>query len=658
MHLADVFSSDDCRKHGRDCDDGDEDDLSDVHSCTGCKENNITCVRTEKAERDKWLQNSRDEILQQFENPPHIPQEVLRVVRASLIHFRRAWKQGRSPEIEQSFQKANAQIAAISGDGKRFSLPSRYVIPYATIIECFDVIRLRVIGVLADPGNTQKQATGARDIAAVLLQMGPALITCGLRFRDVANPWIQQVIEDVLNQQMPKMDQDLRELFAAFIRREMRADTFQEEILGKAEPAINELFGQGLSTRNQTTTQQALAKIGTINTQLEAKNSENQLHPQDHIIPLEQLMKTCSDFWTSEDRAQTVLLDDLRSFLVAFFAAGCSSKLGDRMKEVIAPDEINEVSGDFASTLGKYKTLWRAAIHIDGDDEPTEPNVAQGQTKQPGQAQTSASSSRPDVEMDDASPSPQQPSSRQGKASSYGKSSAAHTERPSFAEGVPGPSSLPIGVTRFGKLEYIKSLRGFTSGFRAIVNVGTETTVIHECIPGSAFGRGMGQQLLENFGQQHDSVPFNERRAAHVDRIVSFSEVQPSAGATKRAPIGYFLIRYSNDPNKNPHAGQLNEVWTTKSDTTKLMGKKSMQGPCGYETQLRAQKARKMDWLKICQERSLHPDTGKPITAAEKEQMPWIFAIGESSTGGQNTNGTDQGPANVGVGDDWTGPPT
>ena len=570
-----------------------------------------------------------------LEHPRAVPKTVVGITRTVCPRLREAWRTGRTNELDAAIKDANEKIARLGEGSKHDS--TGFQIPGTTIIEGILLIHDTIMVWVADNKNASVREVTTQDIALLCLGLVQALDHCGLSFKWIVDHEAMSAIENILTEGEAYLNEDIKTMLNAFVKRDELATDFQKQAVAPAEQSLKKFF-TALNNKSVPKAKQALGELEKVNVSLHTANKEEGLNVDEHELPTILLSQCISkDALALPRNERTENINQVKEMICQFLVQGGFGDIGTNLRKSFKFKEKIELGKEMTLWIDTSKKAWRRPV------VPPDMSSDNAETVNAKQADTPE-----DTEMDSQDTPPA--TEPQGDPS---------TKPPQF-DGVPGPF-INNRVTRFGTIDQVRMTGGEKRpGYRVIVNVGTDKCSIHECIPGGDFGRGMGELLHAQFGSPIMS-DFKKRKANHVDKILSYTEVQRVHGTGVRAQIGYFLIQYSNDPNKNPLASQLPvQEWTTRTDTNDLMGKKSVDGPNGYRETLLAQQEAKLEWLKKCKANNLHPDTGKPISLEDKQSMPWLFPVAPpgSSTGAQSRKKgkDDAGTPNVGVGDGWNPP--
>ena len=561
------------------------------------------------------------------------------------------WRTGRTNELDAAIQDANEKIARLGEGSKHDS--AGFQIPGATIIEGILLIHDTIMVWVADNKNASVKEVTTQDVALLCLGLVQALDHCGLSFKWIVDHEAMSAIEDILTGGQAYLNEDIKTMLNAFVKRDELATDSQKQAVAPAEQSLKKFF-TALNNKSVPKAKQSLGELEKVNDSLHTANKEEGLNVDEHELPTILLAQCISkDALALSRNERTENINQVKEMLCQFLVQGGFGDIGTNLRKHFKFTENIVLGNEMTVFIDSSKKAWRRPVVPPDMSSDNAENVSAKQADTPEDTDMDSQDAPPATEPQDSrqeTPPVAEPRDSQGNPS---------TKPPQF-DGVPG-SFINGRVTRFGTIDQVRMTGGKKrAGYRVIVNAGSDKCSVHECIIGSDFGRGMGELLHAQFGPP-EKGDFNQRKAPHVDRILSYTEVQRVNGTGVRAQIGYFLIQYSNDPNKNPLASQLPvQEWTTRTDTITLMGKRSVDGPNGYRETLLAQREAKLEWLKKCKANNLHPDTGKPISLEDKQSMPWLFPMAppRSSAGAQSRKQgkDDAGTPNVGVGDDWNPP--
>ena len=170
---------------------------------------------------------------------------------------------------------------------------------------------------------------------------------------------------------------------------------------------------------------------------------------------------------------------------------------------------------------------------------------------------------------------------------------------------------LPDYTTRHGFLDAIKRIG---TGYRVIVNRGTEAIPHYAIYPGSVFGKGS----VTNWLMQHPELS---------ERFASASDIRRRCWTDVKR-VGYrVIVLRNNGSNENIQyfrvewRVELEWHWVSRSQLISLAGKDQTA------IQLRLISRYEMateDGLLMMREEGLHPDTEMPLSEREISSMPWL----------------------------------
>ncbi|MCJ1278324.1 hypothetical protein MMC21_006139 [Puttea exsequens] len=351
-------------------------------------------------------------------------------------------------------------------------------------------------------------------------------------------------------------------------------DGFCNFLYTKATPHFTKLF-------EDPNNQEAKQRLEYLNQQIQARNWEQHRKPDECIIKIPTILS---------------LFELARPHYEALQKNPLDAKARDMLEKINRNlDEINR--------RYMYPTDWTMGVPaIPNGEGPSSqpagqegvaiPDGPDGQTPQPpGQegVQTRVAVAIPDGPDGQTSQTPDQGG-----------------VRTRVAVAIPDESD---GRTSLGK---VVNVRRAGYGYRVMVNRGTDTNLYCEIYPGSAFGKSMAKEWYESGDYASEDLP--------KDFPSKELEIRNRAKVKMPASSRRQIILYS--------VTLRGRVYTIPRSV--LVGLKGLS-----ETKLRAideqvdqqgdELRRELDLMK---EDNKHPDTGKALTSADIEDMPWLSSDG------------------------------
>ncbi|KAL9127047.1 MAG: hypothetical protein Q9217_004011 [Psora testacea] len=178
--------------------------------------------------------------------------------------------------------------------------------------------------------------------------------------------------------------------------------------------------------------------------------------------------------------------------------------------------------------------------------------------------------------------------------------------------GVPIPDESD-GLTSLGKVVYVRKAG---HGSRVIVNRGTDQNPYFEIHPGAAFGIGVAKEWLGDKMYECEDLPKNTT----AKQMTIYGRVKVERTTKKRvtktgrtnSQIQYYLIKVGEE-----------EYVSTRSALSGMKGLSPAKLQ-RIDAQLDRQNEQLLAELDQCREDNEHPDTGKQLTSADIDEMPWL----------------------------------
>lgn len=174
-------------------------------------------------------------------------------------------------------------------------------------------------------------------------------------------------------------------------------------------------------------------------------------------------------------------------------------------------------------------------------------------------------------------------------------------------------------------LGHVVCVRKAGYGLRVIVNRGTQENPLFEIYPGSEFGKWVAKEWLTIDAYNTKDLP----KDIAAKQMIIFGRVKVKGTKKGRAQNQpqFYLIRVENQ-----------EYVTARSTLSKMQGAARLRR---IDEQLDTQYLQLRDELDQCRENNEHPDTGKPLTSADIELMPWLSPYGISKPENEKSYGNE-----------------
>ncbi|KAJ9624534.1 hypothetical protein H2203_005269 [Taxawa tesnikishii (nom. ined.)] len=179
-------------------------------------------------------------------------------------------------------------------------------------------------------------------------------------------------------------------------------------------------------------------------------------------------------------------------------------------------------------------------------------------------------------------------------------------------------------IQAFGKIEFVTKTG---TGYRTIVNCGTERRPLFISLPSAACGKGEGALLWKRWPRGVDAAFLEGKKHADIKGILHFVELDPEYVYEKRwradgrpinprEPISYFQVQWRNGNDGNAKA------WLTKTELSKISSKQNVESWAAERRYARHQ-ARK--FFLVCQHYNIHPDTMEYLREENRNEHPWLY---------------------------------
>jgi hypothetical protein len=172
------------------------------------------------------------------------------------------------------------------------------------------------------------------------------------------------------------------------------------------------------------------------------------------------------------------------------------------------------------------------------------------------------------------------------------------------------------GYTEFGEVVTVRPSDN-PRFCRIIVNEGTEDFAHHRVVKGGDLCPGGAVAMCDPENRDQQTIfDLIERKRGMKTTPGYIKSVGPCViadqGAQKRRPDTYIKLVYINK----------DEEWLTRTEYSKLVGAKCSDR---HIAQLSSSFARRTTYINECRRQGVHPGTGKPLTAGDRERYPWLL---------------------------------
>lgn len=529
-----------------------------------------------------------------------VPIDVSEASVRAASFIRSAWKKGHTDEIAAKLEVINKKIKGLNYQAKRDV--DAFTIPAETILSLMPTVEVNVKRWM-DTTDTAKKTKLATNVAITCLTLLRDLTACGIPWKSVTPDAVKKVIQPAIEEGLNALGSELSDSFAAYIEREIELpSSHQTGLVVRAKEPLAAVFthaekGDIAQARN------SLELVKSCNTELVRCNKAVGFKKTDHQLPIHGLEMMLSQYDTlnEQERPRFIASEKLIWATLIYMegyhdlAAPLATTL--QMESTTLPEPISK---GYQDRLIEYRNpIAEETLFVTDDESP------------PDEAQEEAGSSggRPGQQTEG------QGSESNGSSSAWQQTSTGGLQNTT----VPGPT-FSSGITDLGKVVAVQELG---RGHRAIVNIGTTKVPVYKCYPGSAFGRGVLEELSGTFPMT-GAVNVRKRRAIHVQSLLAV--VQVDTKSTTRAPITKVLVKWNSEKGGKDFAGARDTEWVTKTDLANACGKDWTDRQLKI---LLSSWQHNLSYLARMKRLGLHPETKRELDDDLRGTMPWLFPISE-----------------------------
>lgn len=617
------------------------------------EEDNTPILADEEISRLKNLAMGEHAALLAMNRVPEISPAVAKLYEKAYEAMKLYWAEGWTRSLRKEFDTINATISMVnSREGRPESYEDNHF-PAHQIIKLFDIYLPLFEEMMQRPDREEMLAKKFLDGNRMFIK---GLSQRGIIFRRLVTPDVWKVMEIVLLEWGTQ--EDLTEMM-----KNLAMPTYQQrEVLEAAGPIVERFF-TNLGNKNHRQASKDLQALEAVNGQLRKVNNELAYREEDHTLPLE-------DFRTLLDGANNEGgIDEDSLVLHGSRVKGKLELMGLEVanipSQVRRGPEFIEEQREFVQNLlqhpmnsgkGKSRVIESPSITSSSASSsrrlpaPKSPKLLTGaETSQAAapplseaqlmmhpkiqayieeQARMLAASMNPPRQIPQQSEepsanvqrtrSPSPPARRNPAVTDIDPDMDAASENGDISDADEDGTmmihpGLKNGLTSLGKVMFVRPIgRG---AYRVFLNAGTEKKPFIIVRNGADFPRGFAEEWFQDPRLRSESDKPKGWKPESF-RSMDFIQTETPAAGARRAPPAYI---YGLE-------GQKPVIWT-KTEFIMRCGKSSAMREIQKRLTYRSERQKKMA---DARSQRVHPDTGAPLTASDRESMPWLFGDGSA----------------------------